>query len=260
MNNRNQTQCAPQRNREKGSALVYILIAIALLAALTVSFMEPSSQQTSSQNTFKTAVSLQGQVDTIRSAIQECVLSYPKGDRCINNGSPGYCTTGSVTDTDARKNYPINPDSDHYLNATPGKSGDRLVSNIRCPGDNGGNNADHDNHELIFGGSSGKFMPPPPDLFDPWQYYNGTDGIYFWTETDKTDAFILSALEKLDDNFGECEADVIDASAAAVDLDSASTAETQCPSGHVCFRVRMIINEPAAEYNGDGDADEAGCT
>lgn len=256
MTKRNQHKRASQ----SGSALVYILIAIALLAALTVSFMEPSSQQTSSQNTFKTAVAMQGHVDTIRSAIQECVLSYPRGDVCINNGTPTYCTTSSITDPGARRNYPLNPNSAHFTNATPGPSGDRLVTNLRCPGDNGGNNADHDDHDAIFGGSTGKFLPPPPDLFDPWQYYNGTDGVYFWTETDKTDAFILSALEKLDDNFSECEADVIDASGGAVALDSAATPLTQCPSGHVCFRVRLITNEPDAEYNGDSDGDEAGCT
>jgi len=251
MNIKLQTKRASARKGEKGSALVYILIAIALLAALTVSFMEPSSQQTSSQNTFKTAVALQGQVDMIRSAIQECVLSYPQGDITIDN-------TVSGTDPGARKNYPIKPNSTHFTGADVGPTTDPLVSEIRCSGDQNG--ADPNDHDMIFGGSSGKFMQPPPDLFDPWQYYNGTDGIYFWTETDKTDAFILSALAKLDDNFSECEADVIDASGGAIDLDSAATAQTQCPDGHVCFRVRMITNEPAAEYNGDTDSDEAGCT
>jgi len=247
-----QTKRATFRKSEKGSALVYILIAIALLAALTVSFMEPSSQQTSSQNTFKTAVALQGQVDTIRSSIQECVLSYPRGDRTID-------VSGSGTDEGATRRYPIKPNSDHYDGppaATIAKTAGRLISDIRCPGDRNGSNAN--DHDRIFGGASGKFMPPPPDLFDPWQYYNGADGVYFWTETDKTDAFILSALEKLDDNYSECEADVIDASSAAVDLDSATTAETQCPSGHICFRVRMVTGG-SAEWNGDSDADETGC-
>lgn len=120
-----------KRAPENGSALVYILIAIALLAALTFTFMEPSSQQTSSQNTFKTQTALQGQIDMIRSAVQECVLSYPKGDKTID-------TSGSGSDPGARDNYPINPDSTHYTAATPGRSGDRLVKNIRCPGNNPG--------------------------------------------------------------------------------------------------------------------------
>ena len=241
---------ASHPHKEAGSALIYILIAIALLAALTASFMQPSSQQTSSQNTFKTAAAMQGQVDIIRSAIQECVLSYPQGDLTID-------TSGSGTDEGANRRYPIKPNSTHYTGADIGPAGGRLVSDIRCPGDQDG--ADANDHDKIFGGASGKFLAPPPDLFEDWQYYNGTDGIYFWTQTDKSDAFILSALEKLDDNFSECEADVIDASGGAEDLDSATTAETECPSGYVCFRVRMITNEATAEWNGDGDGDEGGC-
>lgn len=246
-------------NNERGSALVYILIAIALLAALTMSFMEPSSQQTSSQNTFRTVTGVQSQADMIRSAIQECVLLYPKGDKCINGNAASYCTTSSITDPDAREEYPINPNSDHYVNATPDQSGDRLVKNIRCPGNNPGDTADHDDHELIFTGSSGKFLPPAPDLFNDWEYYNGEDGIFFWTSTDKSDAFIVSALEKIDEKYAECEADIIDTSVApagAKDLDSNSAVE--CAANNVCFRVWMIRNSTAV-FNGDADSDEAGC-
>ncbi len=237
--------------KEQGSALVYILIAIALLAALTVSFMQPSSQQTTSQNAFKSAAAMQGQVDIIRSSIQECVLSYPAGDSTIDN-------SGSGTDEGANTRYPIKPTSDHYDGppaATIAKTtGSPLVEDIRCPGDQNGANAN--DHDKIFGGASGKFLPPPPDLFDPWQYYNGLDGVYFWIETDKTDAFILSALEKLDENFAECEADVIDGGGSGEDLDSNS--ETSCPANHICFRVRLLTTGSEV-YNGDTDSDESGC-
>ncbi len=217
-----------RRVSESGSALVYILIAIALLAALTYSFMEPAGQQTSSQNTFKAASGIQGQVDVIRSGIQECVLLYPNGDSTINNGGGG-------SDPGADKRYPINPDSTHYTTATPGRAGNRFVKNIRCPGNPTTGNA-YD-HALIFTGTTGKFLPPPPDLFDDWQYYNGTDGIFYWIETDQTDAYLLAALQKLDEKFSQCEADVIDASGGAEDLDTAAT--LTCTAGSTCFRVWM---------------------
>lgn len=236
------------RYSERGSALVYILIAIALLAALTMSFMEPSSQQTSSQNTFKTISAVQTQADLIRAAIQECVLSYPKGDATIDNSVSG-------TDPGARDNYPLNPNSAHYATATPGQSGDRLVRNIRCPGNNPGG-SDVDDHQKIFTSASGKYLPPAPDLFEDWQYYSGDDGVFFWTSTSKTDAFLESALEKMDENFSECEADVIDAVSAAQDLDSDSA--LSCASGDLCFRVWMIVNDSAV-FNGDSDTDETGC-
>lgn len=237
----------PFRQNEKGSALVYILIAIALLAALTVTFMEPSSQQTSTQNTFKTLTEVESQANIIRSAIQECVLSYPKGDTNIDN---------VTEDPGARKNYPINPDSDYYTTATPGKAGNRHVKNIRCPGNNPGG-ANVDDHELIFTGAEGKFLPPAPDLFQDWQYYSGVDGIFFWISTDKSDAFLLTALSKLDDKYSECEADIIDTSdapAGAKDLDSAG--DVECAANNVCFRVWMVMNNTVAQFNGDVDGDE----
>ncbi len=235
-------------NQERGSALVYILIAIALLAALTTTFMQPSSQQTSSQSSFRATSAIKSQISIISSAIQECVLSYKKGDKSID-------VTGSGTDPDARRNFPIKPNSDHYLTATITPTAGRLVKDIRCPGDPGGND---ENHVKIFGGTSGKFLSAAPDLFDDWQYYNGADGIFFWLSTNKSDAFIDTSLQKLDDQFGECEADIIDASGGAIDLDSEAPAEVQCANGYTCFRMRMTINS-TAEYNGDTDGEEAAC-
>lgn len=233
---------------QNGSALVYILIAIALLGALTLTFMEPSSQQTSSQNSFNTVSQMTGQINLIRSAIQECRIAYKKGDRSIDISSSG-------SDPGAQRNFPIKPNSSHYSTATIGPTTGRLVKDIRCPGDPGNND---ENHVKIFGGTSGKFLPAPPNLFEDWQYYNGADGVYFWTQTSKSDAFIDSALEKLDEKYGECETDIVDASSGAVALDSDGPAETVCPSGYTCFRMRMVTRNTAV-FNGDIDGDEASC-
>jgi len=218
------------RKSESGSALVYILIAIALLAALTVSFMEPSSQQTSSQSGFRTSTAVQGQVDVIRSAVQECILRYPNGDTAIPTGN-------GQSDEGARIEFPINPNSTYLPLAM--RSGNRNVSGIRCPGNNAGGAANE--HQPVFGGSTGKFMPTPPDLFLDWQWYNGNDGVFFWIRTDKADSFLQSSMEKLDETFSECEADVIVApSGSAVNLDADAT--VTCPAGNICFRVWMINN------------------
>lgn len=225
-----------RRASETGSALVYILIAIALLAALTFSFMEPSSQQTSSQNTFKTVSSAQGQVDIVRAAIQECVLLYPNGDSTI--AVAGY-----------NRPYPLNADSTHLPVAGGYRAGDKKVANIRCPGDNDGS---PNQHKKIFSGAGGKFMPPPPDLFGDWQYYNGIDGVFYWIETSKSDAYLKAALEKMDDKFSECEADIIDAMGGPVNLDSG--ASIPCPTGNLCFRVWMLANASASAVHQD-----AGC-
>ncbi len=223
--------------RQAGSALVYILIAIALLAALTASFMKPSSQQTTAQSSFNAITKLKSQIEYVRSGVQECVLTYPTGDPAL---------TGTTNTP-----YPINPSS-AYLSSPAGND---EVSGIRCPGNPGTSN----DHAAVFGGRSGKFMPPAPDLFENWEYYNGEDGIFFYTQTSKTDAFLQTAMEKLDGQFSECEADIIDATSAVKELTSTATAgDPKCPSGSSCFRV-WIIALPSNVYLGDTDGDEGAC-
>jgi len=233
------------QGNEQGSALVYILIAIALLAALTASFMKPSSQQTTSQSIFNSVTELNSQVNFVRSAIQECVLTYPSGD------------TGLIgTDNTP---YPINPTSTYLASPTPADDADPttnadgdLVRHIGCPGNPGTND-----HSKIFTGTSGKFMPPPPNLFGEWEYFNGVDGVFFYTWTDKSDAFLQSAMQKLDEQYSECEADVIDASGGDIELTStAAVADPKCLSGNTCIRV-WITTQASAVYNGDTDGEEA---
>ena len=175
--------------KETGSALVYILIAIALLAALTASFMQPASQQTTSQNIVKTAADLKSQADLIRAAIQECVLIYPGGDQ----STPSVVLQNNP--------YPINPSSTYFT--SPAGSDD--VQNIRCPGNPG----DTTDHSAIFGAMTGKSLPAPPALFEDWVYYSGANGVFFYTRTAKSDSFLLTALERIDDQYSECEADIV---------------------------------------------------
>lgn len=229
-----------QRASQQGSAFVYILVAIALLAALTTSFMRPSSQQTTAQQSFKIISNLRSQIDFIRSTIQECVLVHPAGDRGPS-GVSGLIGTPNTP-------YPINP-SNTYL-ASP--DGDDLLRNIRCPGDPGTTN----DHEDIFAGRSGKFLPPAPDLFEDWIYQNHSDGVFIYTETTRTDAFLDTALQRLDDEFAECEADIIDALGGDVELTStAGTDDPKCPSGSKCFRL-WLVTQSSAVYNGDTDGEE----
>ena len=224
--------------KQNGSALIYILVAIALLAALTASFMRSPSQQASSQNIVTAVSDLKSQADFIRSAIQECILIYPGGDQ----STPGVVLKNHP--------YPINPSSDYLTN--PGDDGD-YVRDVRCPG-NPGSTTDH---SRIFGVMTGKSLPPPPNLFEDWSYYNGKDGIFFYTRTSKSDAFLKTALERLDEEFALCEADIIDASSGgAVNITSEGANGPSCESGSVCFRVWMIARPSAADAYQSGSAEE----
>lgn len=206
-----------------GSALIYILIAIALLAALTASLMEPASQQSQAQNSTNMVSELSSQITLISSAIQECVLTYPNQD-------------SGLTTQQNNAPYPINP-KDSYLPPTTPVTPDNGVRYIRCPGNPGGANT---NHARIFGSVSGKNLPPPPNLFGEWEYYNGADGIFYFISTNKTDSYIDAALKKLETKYAKCEADYIDASTGAVTLSSDTTGGASglrsCANGYRCFR------------------------
>jgi type II secretory pathway pseudopilin PulG len=225
-------------DRQKGSALVYILIAIALLAALTATFMDSSSQQTTSQNSYNAVTELKSQINLIRSAIDECVLRYPAGD----SGMPAANPVGAQNPV---RPYPLMPNNSYMASPT---SGPILVNDIRCPGNPGNSN----NHGKIFGGTSGRYLPPAPKLYDAWNYYNHTDGVFFYIKTNKSDAFLASALEKVDSEYSKCETQYVNAT-STVYLDSANTEAYACGAGYKCLRV-WVKPTASAVYPG-----ETGC-
>ncbi len=199
---------------QRGSALIYILIAIALLGALTMSFVEPSGQQSRSQNSFKVATQLRDQLETYRAAIQDCVLTYPAGDTA---GTPPLYAGYNAP-------YPVTPSST-YL-PTLSRDAANKASSIRCPGNPGDSNA----HSVIFAGSSGKFAPVTPPLFEPWTYINDSNGVYVMIRTDKTDLYLQEGMQKAKAMYDACESDYIAGNTAP------------CATNYYCWRVWVIRN------------------
>ena len=75
------------------------------------------------------------------------------------------------------------------------------------------------------------------------------------TETDKTDAFLDSAMSKVEASYAKCEADKIDASGGAYTMTSDNAAVT-CPAGSKCLRIWLKIN---ADVPGAPQYQETGC-
>ena len=121
-----------QQDRECGSALIYILIAIALLALLTISFMEPSSKQVGSQNMFKLVTELQSQIEFIRSTVHECILLHQGGDINIPVGGGDDDVKVSlfvyyIDNTTKHYYLPVLNDGSFYINVLS-KSVESLVT------------------------------------------------------------------------------------------------------------------------------------
>jgi len=177
---------------QRGGALIYILIAIALLAALTGTFLNSGGQSTRTQSAFKLATELNSQSRVIRSGIQDCILRYPQGD-------------DAITETGYIDPYPLNPDSNDSEYSSY-KVADRYASEIRCPGAA---------YIKVFGESLSGFLPPQPGLLEPWVYFNGSEtiegqafnGVFFQIESDKSDPFIGESMAKADTLYSACEVD-----------------------------------------------------
>lgn len=215
--------------KENGSALVYILLAIAVLGVLTATFMDSSSQQVSSQKSVDVTTDLKTQIEYIRSAIQECVLSYPKGDRTMPATNPVGGPSGHGQYP--VRPYPLRPSNNYLAGTLPSGS---VVPDIRCPGNPGDNN----NHVKIF--TAAKPFPAQSPYFGPWYYYNDIDGVFFMTQTTKTDAFLGAALQKLDNQFSKCESQYIDATGGTVQTTSNGATGYQCAAGYRCIVIRMV--------------------
>lgn len=184
----------------KGGALIYIMIAIALLAALTIAFIQPGGQGARTQNAFQLATELHSQARVIRSALQDCILRFPQGD-------------AAITQTGYHHPYPLRPDAAEFTTPAPNAG----VQYLKCPGT--GSGTDVDDEENIFGGTMSGFLPPAPSIMNDagWVYNNGTgtlngetyDGVYFRIYTDNSDPYIDEAFLSLDEMFSACEADFI---------------------------------------------------
>jgi len=205
---------------EKGGALIYILIAVALLAALTTTFIQPGGQSARTQNAFKLATQLNSQSRVIRSGIQDCILRYPQGD-------------SDISDDDYYSPYPLNPTSTAF---TTSDMTDQ-VSLLRCPGTSAA--AGVDDHILIFGGSGefSNYLSPAPKPLGEWTYFNdgkdtpvavdgnNMDGVYYETRAAVVDPSIGEAMTKIDGLMSACEVDHIVGNA---DGTNGCAEDTQC--------------------------------
>lgn len=217
---------------QKGGALIYVLIAVALMAALTGTLVGGGGSQSSrTQNAFKLANELSSQIRVIRSAIQDCVLRFPQGDQA------------DIAQANYNDPYPLNPTSNEF--STP--AGNDNVEHLRCPGTSGA--AGNDDYRQIFTGSGefSGFLPSAPDLMSDWTYFNGDatiqglqlDGVFIQINSTRSDPFIAEAMEKVDNLMASCEVDYL-----------VGTGSNSCPNNTQCLRYWIIRGPNTAATGG----------
>ncbi len=178
---------------QNGSVILYIFIAIGLLAALTLSLVNTSSEDKTSARAAQISEALYTQAESIRSAVMECSVSYPDGG--------GDLDSDGDIDTDDNNNspYPLSPTD---ANNPGGAAADSTLQYLKCPGAPSG-------EELVYGAARGRFLPNPPAGFTDWVYTNHSvnNNVYIRTYGDDSMATQL-ALENLVKRFGNCEAEL----------------------------------------------------
>ncbi len=216
-------------DRQRGSVLVYVLVAVGLLAAVTATMMTGSGTHSNNNKNASTTAELKSQLDVIVAAVQDCTMTYPDQD------------DGMSATEQKNAPYPINP-KDPYLEDPAAEviiTDD--VSNIRCPGNPGKGASGFARQKLIFSGANGNFLAEPPAGFSKWKYYNGVDGVYVMTYAANATADTKKAILAVDNIYNPCQTDVTDmrggpSTNMSSDIVPGDTSEKTCPSGAICFR------------------------
>lgn len=178
-------------NSEKGSVLLYIFLAIGLLGALTMSFINSDTTDMTADRAAQSAEKLYNQANAIKALVKECTILYPDGGGDLDGD-------GDIdSDDNANPPYPLSPSN---ANNPGGAAADNTLQYLKCPGAPSGD-------ELIYQSTKGTFVPDPPAGFDGWYYTNHTvnNTIYIRVNGDGGQATTL-ALEALARRFGNCEA------------------------------------------------------
>jgi hypothetical protein len=197
---------------ESGNVLLYVFLAVGLLAALTYAYVKDSRENAASQGSVRITEELFSQANMIRSAVMQCAMEYPGGGGNMDDTGG---SAGKIDNADNPNNpYPINPSS--ALNAkapagcttTSSASGcvsaaaNDQVRNLTCVG------APLGSTNMFQGANNqGRFLPPPAAGFTEWTYVNDTNGVYIQT-TGSNDGTTSLALSRFMNKFATCQADL----------------------------------------------------
>lgn len=186
---------AQARSRQTGSAIIYVLMAIGLLAALTFAITSDNVGSTTNQSGARMAEDLYSQINLIKSTIVECTMVYPAAGR-------DYDADGDIDQIDhPNMPYPLTPM--HANNPYDDTFTTDQVRNLTCTG------APNAAAAAMFSGIGvkGRFLPPMTNGFTDWLYVSDTDGVRIETTYDASGE-AAEAVKRIRKRMAPCETDL----------------------------------------------------
>jgi len=180
--------------RQRGSVIIYILIAIFLTGLLVAAMSQGAKKSASSEQINEMMMYLQTDIQTIQSNITECVVSYQNNNFCPPTSSGG-CVSQYATQDAGNYNVPF-PIPSTALATGLGTA----LASITCPRAPG--------TPIIFTDSITQSLKLLQDTANyTVAYYNdNTDGVYIRITRVGTDPLWTEVLARLPSKYASCSA------------------------------------------------------
>jgi hypothetical protein len=191
-----------QRKDNRGSIIIYILIAIFLTGLLVAAMSQGAKKSASSEQIDEVMMYMQTDIQAVQANITECVVSYQNNNFCPPNSSgPGLsCQDEFQTQDGGNPNVPF----PLYHDLTSGGSGDALVNStattsIMCPRAPAA-------QQQIFTKSITQSLKLLQDTsnYTTTYFTNGSEGVYLRITRTLSDPIWTEAITRLNNKYTAC--------------------------------------------------------
>lgn len=176
------------KQTERGSIVIYLIIALVLMATLVVFITQGTKKGPQAQQLDETSQYLESDLGVISAAINDCVLTY---SRAVD------------VDGDGDKDTTDNPNAPFplYGDLSSGGAGDDIMA-IKCPGAPA-------SKQIIFDNSPGRnFRLLSGSDYTVTYFTDGTEGVKITISRSSTSDIWLEAIDRLNTKLSTCQAEV----------------------------------------------------
>ena len=176
------------RSSESGSIIIYLIMALVLMAALVVYMTQGTKKGPQSQQLDEMSQYLESDLKVIDSAINDCVLTY---SRAVD------------VDNDGDKDATDNPNAPFPLYGTLGSGGaGTAIANIKCPGAPTAK-------QVIFNNGPGRnFRLLSGSDYTVTYFTDGTEGVRITISRASASDIWSEAISRLNTKLATCQAEV----------------------------------------------------